>query len=71
MIHRKPLFQISLPDEHGLNHKRHVFCPQYHHCLDDAVRLNRYFECSVCPFQNNGQMGKNEKHTQTMMNMQD
>lgn len=32
---------------------RHVLCPHYDTCLDEAVIKNQHFDCSKCHFKKN------------------
>ena len=45
---RNPIFTSVYRDEMIINTDRHVLCPHYDKCLDDAVRVNRTFDCCEC-----------------------
>ncbi|KJS30242.1 MAG: hypothetical protein VR64_16075 [Desulfatitalea sp. BRH_c12] len=44
-----PIF-LEVPSELSeyFSQARHVFCPHYDACLNEAVRRNQYFDCGEC-----------------------
>jgi len=51
---RNPVFtgaESASPDM--LAEHRHVLCPHYDTCLDEAIRKDRYFDCRWCDFKKN------------------
>jgi hypothetical protein len=51
---RKPIF-MEVPKEVAefFIRDRHVLCPNYDVCLDEAVCRNQYFDCGECLFRLN------------------
>jgi hypothetical protein len=49
-MNRNPVFLEFQKKECAINVSRHVLCPCYDECLDEAVIKNRNFEWSACPF---------------------
>ncbi len=47
---RNPVFKTTSEDVAEAL-PRHVFCPYYDDCLDEAVLKNQWFGCSQCFFQ--------------------
>jgi hypothetical protein len=52
---RNPIF-MEIPTEVAgyFARDRHVLCPNYSICLDEAVLRNQYFDCRQCLFKING-----------------
>jgi hypothetical protein len=51
---RKPIFmEVPKEVEGFFLRDRHVLCPNYNVCLDEAVSMNQYFDCGECLFRLN------------------
>ena len=53
-MNRNPVFRGYDSEELPMEPDRHVLCPHYDKCLDDAIRMNRNFECGICRFKQFG-----------------
>ena len=52
---RNPIFmEVPTKVDDYFAHDRHVLCPNYSICLDEAIRRNQYFDCGQCLFKING-----------------
>jgi hypothetical protein len=50
-MHRNPLFCSPIWDAvYQQGEERHVMCPHYDLCLEEAVRRNQHFSCRACDF---------------------
>jgi hypothetical protein len=49
-MNRNPVFLKIQKAECAINASRHVLCPCYDQCLNEAVIKNQNFECDACPF---------------------
>jgi hypothetical protein len=49
---RNPIFLTVTGDRAAelIANERHVLCPQYGACLDEAVIKNQHFICGACTF---------------------
>ena len=54
-VDRNPIFmEVPTKVDDYFAHDRHVLCPNYSICLDEAIRQNQYFDCGQCLFKING-----------------
>ncbi len=50
-MERNPLFMTICEEISEVSFtRRHVLCPNYDTCLDEAVRRDQHFECTQCAF---------------------
>ena len=48
-MERCPVFMITREEMTGItDYNRHVLCPHYDTCLDEAIAKNLSFDCSQC-----------------------
>jgi hypothetical protein len=53
-MNRNPIFLKVQKKQGSINPIRHVLCPCYDKCLDEAVVKNQNFACHACPFKQQG-----------------